>query len=85
MSEWQKIETCPRDGSEFLAYDERVGKMDVAYAVSTKMKGGEFLRVYPVQMDGEMGPNEDEFGYAWDTITHWMPLPPAPHSPEKEE
>lgn len=88
MSEWRPIETAPTDGTEFLAYDAKAGKMDVAYAASIKMDGGDFFRVYAVQSDGEYGPSDDEFGYASNSITHWMPLPKPPvstHNPEKEE
>jgi len=74
MSEWQPIETCPTDLSEFLAWDARARKMDVCYA--SREPSGAYVR--PVQVDGEYGPHSDEFGYESGGITHWMPLPNPP-------
>ena len=64
--EWQPIETAPDEG-EFLAYDSAAKKQDVCY----KQDNG---CVRQVQMDGEYGPLEDEFGYRTEHITHWRPL-----------
>jgi hypothetical protein len=71
--EWQPIETAPKDGTEFLAYDKRTKKMDVCHWIGRPMN-------WPsqVQMDGEYGPYEDQFGHSWRDISHWMPLPPPP-------
>ena len=75
--EWQPIETAPRD-AEFLAYDSRTKKQSVAYLSVHKMKGGEWVRVYPTQMDGEFGPAYEDFGFNSEDVTHWMPLPEPP-------
>lgn len=77
---WQPIETVPRDGTEFLAYDSRTKKQAVCKATVVAMKEGEWVRTYPTQMDGEYGPMEDEFGYNNEDVTHWMPLPEPPAS-----
>ncbi len=54
--EWQPIETCPRDGSEFLAYDSKAGKMDVC--VAYVYPGGFY--VCQVQCDRELGAAVDQ-------------------------
>ena len=60
----QPIETCPKDGSEFLAYDPVAEKFDVCrwthYLVQT-------------QVDGEWGPFDDDFHDTRATL--WWPLP----------
>lgn len=72
MSEWRPIETAPKDGVEFLAYDSRTKKFDVAVRVKNGAEA--------VQYDGEFGPSSDEFGHDPKGITHWMPLPAPPTS-----
>jgi hypothetical protein len=73
MSKWRPIETAPKDGTEFLAYDTLTQKMDVAVWVD--LFGGQ---VKAVQEDRENGPLSDEFGYEPRAIRHWKPLPPPP-------
>lgn len=75
MTGWQPIDTAPKDGSEFLAYDSRTRKMDVAQ-MRDWVRGGAIC--YAVQRDGEYGPDTDEFGHHPGDITHWMPLPEPP-------
>lgn len=68
MSEWQPIETAPRDGSKFLAYthDSEPGapifnvRIQEAWREGSDSKTGYFACA-----TGQM-------------ITHWMPLPPSP-------
>jgi hypothetical protein len=80
--EWQPIETAPKDGTEFMAYDMRTKKMDVCIMQDTRAWGWVGC---PVQSDGEYGPSEDEFGYHLTDITHWMPLPSPPANQQKDE
>lgn len=70
---WQPIETAPRDGTEFLAYDAHAKKMDVCEWIDSRS-----VHIQPVQSDGDYGPSEDDFGYHLSAITHWMPLPAPP-------
>lgn len=74
---WQPIETAPKDGTEFLAYDIRTRKMDVCEMVYC---GGDIFVPRPVQADGEYGPCTDEFGCNGADIRFWMPLPPPPEA-----
>ena len=74
--DWQPIYTAPKDGTEFLAYDATVNKMDVAYMI--EWRDGEYKCV-AVQSDGEYGPEPDQFCSSWQNkITHWKPLPEPP-------
>lgn len=77
MSDWQPIETAPKDGTEFLAFDSRTRKMDVC-EMSNIITREPLWVCRPVQMDGEYGPDNSDFGYEWKDITHWMPLPKPP-------
>lgn len=77
MSEWQPIDTAPRDGTEFLAWDAVARKMDVAHMVQTK-RHPDVWWCEAVQEDAEYGPLPDDFGYRTEQITHWRPLPPEP-------
>jgi hypothetical protein len=75
MSEWQPIETAPKDGTKVLVYSEHdrdeVGLHIAAYCMS-----------------GERLPREAMWRVAWDHTpldgnpfaepTHWQPLPPEP-------
>lgn len=78
--EWRTIDSAPKDGSEFLAYDATTGKQDVCYI---RRENG---WVEAVQCDGEYGPHDGEFAgdlivdgeRLWSKITHWMPLPEPP-------
>lgn len=72
VSEWKTIDSAPRDGSEFLAYDPVAKKFDVCHMVP-------WVTGYAcdaVQADGEYGPMEDEFQGR--RATHWKDLPAPP-------
>ncbi len=76
MSEWQDIETAPKDGKKFLAADK--------YDQYTCRWASHFMRTLDggdkkgwVRADGQAGNTANP--------THWKPLGPLPHNPEKEE
>ena len=70
MGEWQRIETAPKDGTEFLAVDE-TGNM---WVVRSRYEN--FAKLEPPgygwQEKGVDG------GVADDAYSHWMPLPKPP-------
>jgi hypothetical protein len=69
MSEWQDIETAPKDGSSILACDARIeGWQQVVYW-DDEAKA-------PHMWGLADGPH-----YHVDMFTHWMPLPPPPLNP----
>ena len=92
MSEWQPIETAPKDGTQFIAYKEPDDMCNVPFWVIAK-----FVRQYDLMPYGQ---NYDEgfesdvemeaFGIkamvtSWNHkdiantgFTHWMPLPNPP-------
>ena len=81
MSEWQPIETAPRDGTVILFYGEG--------CVCAGWFGNDF-RPFPWAFvddtreslvgccDKEMTGRVHVNGYPLDTPTHWMPLPEPP-------
>jgi hypothetical protein len=66
MSEWQPIETAPKDGTDILVADYRVA--------------GGFMNV--VAYTDEDFPNvwetQEFLSYHHEAFTHWMPLPNPP-------
>jgi hypothetical protein len=65
------IATCPKDESEFLAYDPVARKFDVCVWVP---KGSGIIEgIMSTQFDGEYGPMEDDFHERRATL--WWPLP----------
>lgn len=78
MSEWQPIETAPRDGSPILAYNPLIGVYSTAF--TTRWTGEPDEVGYEGFPCGfwNMGPGSYPFG-RWDCRpTHWMPLPEPP-------
>jgi hypothetical protein len=65
-SEWQPIETAPKDGTKFLAL-MRGGNGDIEIAFHTDGEYGGF------RVDSYAPPMINE-----DWMTHWMPLPKLP-------
>lgn len=65
MSEWQSIETAPRDGSHFLAYDPEHGRV---------------VLLFGERADDGTDLWEDTVQEYWPFYkpTHWMPLPEPP-------
>ncbi len=85
MSEWQPIETAPKDGTHFLAWARQVAdEMDENDNVLRK----NVVEHYQVIMYWAL------FGFItfpWTggipvnvTYSHWMPLPSPPPQPEAE-
>ena len=83
--EWQPIETAPRDGTHFLAF-EVIGPMDEEDEGGRIIRRGFYERqcVVAYHCFGSVVP------YPWNgsfvrnrSFTHWQPLPPPPqdHQP----
>lgn len=70
-SGWRGIETAPRDGTPFLAYNRMVGVYNTAFTTHWPGFGSADYEGFPCGFWSMLG--------AWDCQpTHWMPLPPAP-------
>lgn len=65
MTDWQPINTAPRDGTPVLTY-RRAGLMAVAQWAPSAASRAEWLCTDGCFLVG---------------ITHWMPLPPGPPLP----
>lgn len=72
MSEWQPIETAPKDGTEVLTYRE-AGLMAVAV----------WVKYYPIWRGGDESGWVVSDGADLVGVTHWMPLPNPPSAEEK--
>lgn len=83
MTDWQPIETAPKDGSEILGYRDDCGALLMRW---TSL--GEFLTESELSEYDEETTYQEDWFYA-DFIcggrlendqapTHWMPLPPPP-------
>jgi hypothetical protein len=70
MSEWQPIETAPKDGTAFLGYNAGRERIYLIESVH-------------VEYDSKTT-WQDRAGYYNITLTHWMPLPPPPVAPQPE-
>lgn len=74
MSEWQDIETAPKDGTAVLVYATRDGWTDGARIVCARFGGlGPRWSIYGC---GPIGRSEQWLDVC--NPTHWMPLPPPP-------
>lgn len=71
MSAWQKIETAPQDGTEFLAWAPDAGGTEGYYGVAQWATQKDYI---PQSVAGWFWP----FAYR---PTHWMPLPEPPTRP----
>lgn len=67
MSEWQPIETAPRDGARFLAIRDEDGFTEIPNIICWNCHYENFA-------DTEW----DDARQVKFQPTHWMPLPPAP-------
>lgn len=70
MGEWQKIETAPTDGTEFLAAVE-----------VHDQQGNWWWERNVISIDDETGdvPTSDPHGWTLEDYSHWMPLPEPPN------
>ena len=66
MTEWQPIETAPKDGRQILVFD---GK---------EMAAAEYYQAKDGSAFWEIGHSERARLYLRKTLTHWMPLPEPP-------
>lgn len=67
MSQWQPIETAPKDGTFVQLYDDRYKHSPSSYLMA-KYDHGIWW--------GQMTPSGKAI--IWRDATHWMPLPPPP-------
>lgn len=80
MSEWQPIETAPKDGTPFLIYSE--GRIGIAYMDPRSYGDLDFF------VSGAAAVGADPFNsgrpclsmsdHYLSAATHWTPLPPTP-------
>jgi hypothetical protein len=78
-SEWQPIETAPKDGTQILCFDVRTGEIRVAIRKLFFDRSG----AYEWFRDDKIVP-----GHTWSLLpTHWMPLPapPVAHLAKEQE
>ena len=77
MSEWQPIETAPKDGSEF----SHMGPMILLASPFGHFAVGYWGKGLDRAM-GWINPNDHRRMDYWNAFTHWMPLPERPARPE---
>ena len=65
MSDWQPIETAPKDGTKIIAFDHHAGVVIVRWRMRWPETGCEWI-----EATGEEYENYRP--------THWMPLPEPP-------
>ena len=81
MSDWQPIETAPKDGTPILCFNPLVGAYNSAYTTRWTGTAEEYdRRTYEGFPCGFWPKGLDGFPFGqWDCHpSHWMPLPPPP-------
>jgi hypothetical protein len=74
MTDWQPIETAPRDGTEILALEVDVDRLSYAVVTWEQGEGGPGLEFGEWRDMGDIGAaGMYEFEPQW-----WMPLPEPP-------
>lgn len=87
MSEWQPIETAPKDGSMFLCWISavRYGETDEGQPYQQDASQIDFCWWRDgVDGNGYLDPACGQIGDS-QSVTHWMPLPAAPKEPTRSE
>lgn len=76
MTDWQAIESAPKDGTAFLAY---------LRVFSSETRELLFGVTHLVYCDDETGDLHDDCEQGWrlEDYEYWMPLPPPPSDQEK--
>ena len=74
-TKWQPIATAPRD-THILVTDGEI----IVVVERGKCWRGVVDRTWPVGFGGE----DWEWDFAWEDLTHWMPLPPLPGEQGKQ-
>lgn len=69
MTDWQPIETAPRDGSQFLGYH-----------LSDDHYTGDWFALVDYSGDPTWPWSDFEGNHPPSFLTHWMPLPAAPEA-----
>lgn len=70
MSEWQPIETAPKDGAWIILYDDNFKHSEHSYLIAT----------WHPQVKSWKGATNSKGRFPlWEDATHWMPLPEKPH------
>ena len=87
MSKWQPIETAPKDGTQFMAYQADDGRGHSFFAVA-RMLREEWHAYEPI--DGTDTYRREKKSrlvmvpdHHWFKPTHWMPLPAPPEAEER--
>lgn len=77
MTEWKTIDSAPKDGTEFLAYNPAMGAYSTSYTKHWKNRDGTWDHEY---RGFPCGHSMGMFGQ-WDCQpTHWMPFPEPPET-----
>jgi len=77
MSEWQPIETAPKDGTTILAWGPYSEPATYQWRTNVRLVGW-----VPVWDGFLVIEYQSDFGTEYktaDPLTHWMPLPQPPH------
>lgn len=92
MSEWQPIETAPRDGAEVVLFRHGWDFCPVAVwmeypgnPVEGEEGGDVWMEGWGFELDVNLGHEEGWLGWNDDKMpTHWMPLPAPPKGDSDE-
>lgn len=76
MSQWQPIETAPKDGTAMLVYGPGLLREHNAHCAVVRWQTTEHSTIpWWTINDGKFGP----YDLRGPSPTHWMPLPEPPH------